>query len=87
MSVHYSVADASGSATMIPTCSLPTLGVSPHYYDCLDRCLDYVDPNGGPGECRFFTHDNAIAGGSCYLYSNCYELNPSCLTCISGIFE
>ena len=60
-------------------------GVSPNYYDCLDKCLAYIDPNNPLVECGFFTHDVALE--KCYLYSNCPELDVSCLTCTTGKFE
>ena len=60
-------------------------GESPNYFDCLNKCLSYTDPNNPLAECRFFTHDyGVIDGGNCYLFSNCPALDGSCLTCISG---
>ena len=62
-------------------------GESPNYFDCLNKCLTYTDPNNPLAECRFFTHDyGVIDGGNCYLFSNCPTLDGSCLTCISGKF-
>ena len=58
-----------------------------NYFECLNKCIDYADPNQPLDECRFFTHDSAIAEGSCFLYSNCPELDGSCTTCTSGKFE
>ena len=61
-------------------------GESPNYFDCLQKCLNYADPNEPLAECRFFTHDYANQG-NCYLFSNCPKLDGSCLSCISGKYE
>ena len=61
-------------------------GESPNYFDCLQKCLNYTDPNEPLAECRFFTHDYA-SQGNCYLFSNCPKLDGSCLSCISGKYE
>jgi len=58
-------------------------GESPNYFDCLNKCLTYSDPNNPLAECRFFTH-NYASPNNCYLFSNCPTLDGSCLTCISG---